>query len=59
MLGLTLSYLKVVYNSMDIKHMLCKHSDRTYKMQRFYKRVNGKFVPCAWICPDCGQIKTD
>ncbi len=44
---------------MDIKHKLCKHSDRAHKMQRLYKRVNGKFIPCAWMCPDCGQMQRD
>jgi hypothetical protein len=44
---------------MDIKHKLCKHKDRAHKMQRLYKRVNGKFIPCAWICPDCGQMQKD
>ena len=51
--------LKVVYIIMDIKHKLCKHKDREVKMQRLYKRICGKFIPCAWICPNCGQIKTD
>jgi hypothetical protein len=44
---------------MDIRHKLCKHSDRLHKMQRLYKRNNGKFVPVAWIYPDCGQIQKD
>jgi len=42
---------------MDIIHRLCKHKDRDHKMQRLYKRVNGKFIPVGWICPDCGQMK--
>jgi len=44
---------------MDIKHKLCKHSDKSYKMQRLYKRVDGKFIPCAWMCPYCGQMQRD
>lgn len=44
---------------MDIKHKLCKHKDRDHKMQRLYKRANGRFIPCAWMCPDCGQMKKD
>ena len=33
----------------DIKHKLCQHKDRTHKMQRLYKRENGRFVPVAWM----------
>jgi hypothetical protein len=43
----------------DIKHKLCNDADRSHKMQRLYKRVDGKFIPCAWMCPDCGQMKKD
>ncbi len=53
-------FFQVVYISMpDIKHKLCKHADQSYKMQRLYKRVNAKFIPCAWVCPDCGQMQKD
>ncbi len=34
-----------------------KHKDRAHKMQRLYKRDNGRFIPCAWMCPDCGQMQ--
>lgn len=44
---------------MDTKHKLCRHSDRSPKMQRLYKRENGKLVPVAWMCPDCGLIQKD
>jgi hypothetical protein len=42
---------------MEIKHKICKHLNRAHKMQRLYKRVNGKFIPCAWMCPDYGQMQ--
>jgi hypothetical protein len=44
---------------MDAKHKLCKHKDREIKMQRLYKRGEGKFIPCAWLCPDCGEMVED
>lgn len=44
---------------MDIKHRVCQHKDRAHKMQRLYKRENGKFIGCAWMCPDCGQMIRD
>jgi len=44
---------------MDVTHQVCQHLDHAHKMQRLYKRVNGKFVACAWMCPDCGQIQRD
>jgi hypothetical protein len=44
---------------MDIAHKLCKHSDKSHKMQRIYKRDYGKFVPFGWMCPDCGQMQKD
>ena len=28
-------------------------------IQRLYKRVNGKCIPCAWLCPHCGLVKKD
>ena len=49
--------LNVVYILMDIKHRVHQHKDREFKMQRLYKSVTGKFVPCAWMCPDCGHIE--
>lgn len=52
-------YSKVVYIFMDIKHRVCQHKDRAHKMQRLYKRENGKFIGCAWMCPDCGQMIRD
>jgi hypothetical protein len=44
---------------MDIKHKLHEHKDRAFKMQRLYKRVNGKFIPVAWMCPDCKIMLPD
>ena len=41
---------------MDIRYKLCKHPDKSYKMLRLFKRVNGKFIPCSGTCPDCGQM---
>jgi len=49
----------------DIKHKLCQHRDHAtnrvsiIKMQRLYKRESGRFVPVAWMCPDCGQVQRD
>ena len=43
----------------DIKHKLCQHKDHAVKMQRLYKREGGRFVPVAWMCPDCGQVQRD
>ncbi len=52
--------LKVVYIfSWTSNTELCKHSDRAYKMQRLYNLNNGRFVPVAWMCPDCGQMVKD
>jgi len=56
---ITFIHSNVVYNFMDIKHKLCKHKDRDHKMQRLYKRINSKFIPVAWMCPDCGQMQKD
>ena len=50
---------KVVYISADIKFELCSHPKCGAKMQRLYKRVNGKFALCAWLCPDCKLVKTN
>jgi hypothetical protein len=44
---------------MDIVHKLCKHSDKSYRMQRIYKRDKGMFAPVAGMCPDCGQMQKD
>ena len=44
---------------MDIKHKLHEHKDRAFKMQRLYKRVKGKFIPVAWMCPDCKIMLPD
>jgi hypothetical protein len=44
---------------MDIKHKLHQHQDRSHKMQRLYMRVAGKFIPCAWMCPDCKIVLPD
>jgi len=52
-------YLQVVYIFVDVKHRVCKHREQEIKMQRLYERVDGKFIPRAWMCPDCGQVKTD
>jgi hypothetical protein len=37
----------------------CDHPKCRAKMQRLYKRGNSTFVPCAWMCTDCGQFKKD
>jgi hypothetical protein len=37
----------------------CPHPKCGAKMQRLYIRDSGSFVPCAWICTDCGQFKKD
>lgn len=45
---------------MDIKHKMHKHPDGTeHKMQRLYKRIDKKFVPCAWMCTNCGLMLPD
>jgi len=44
---------------MKIEIEKCTHKSGAVKMQRLYKREKGKFVPCAWICPDCRQVKSD
>jgi hypothetical protein len=44
---------------MDIRHKLCEHKDLAHTMQRLYKRVNGMFITCVWMCPDCGQMQKD
>ena len=53
------SIQKMYTSCMDIKHKQCQHKDRAHKMQRLYKRENGKFIGCAWMCPDCGQMIRD
>jgi hypothetical protein len=50
---------KVEYISMDIKHSRCNHPKCGAKIQRLYKRINRKFIPCAWMCPDCGPMQKD
>jgi hypothetical protein len=35
------------------------HTEKKIKMQRIYKRANGRFVQCGWMCPDCGHLEND
>jgi hypothetical protein len=44
---------------MKIEIEKCAHKSGAVKMQRLYKREKGKFIPCAWRSPDCGQFKKD
>ena len=43
----------------DIKHPKCDHPKCGAKMQRVYKRTDTRFVPCGWLCTDCGLFKKD
>jgi hypothetical protein len=38
----------------DINHPKCGA-----KMQRENKRTDALFVPCSWLCTDCGLFKKD
>jgi ribosomal protein S27E len=41
------------------KHRICQHSSGSVKMQRLYVRVNSRFIPVGWRCPDCAQVQRD
>jgi len=43
----------------DIKHPRCDHPRCGAKMQRVYKRDHSTFVPCGWLCIECGLFKKD
>ena len=43
----------------DIKHPKCDHPKCGAKMQRVYKRTDARFVPCGWLCTECGIFKKD
>jgi len=43
----------------DITHPKCDHPKCGSKMQRVYKRTDSRFVPCGWMCTECGLFKKD
>jgi hypothetical protein len=44
-------------------HPVCENSDhpkdKLPKMIRLYKRLDKKFIPCAWMCPQCERVQRD
>jgi hypothetical protein len=54
--------VKILYDDPKFKNIKIKKATCTHygvKMQRLYKKENGKFIPVGWMCPDCGQIVKD
>jgi len=43
----------------DIKHPFCQHPKCGAMLQRIYKRIDRKFIPAGWLCPDCGMFQAD
>jgi len=43
----------------DVKHPKCQHPKCGAKMQRIYKRDHAAFIPCGWMCMECGMMQKD
>jgi len=42
--------------------LLCDHRSGPIEMERVFIRSDdkmGKYIPCGWICPDCGQYQRE